>query len=656
MSTLLGCYPLLNHSATAVEIHGSSGKVWGVVGKETVSLKNIPKTISENQREAAQRLLEQSTFSWNGLGCDVRLGGRGGGCTQSRSRSTTGTEERRVTEDPVAPPASQSTIVNIAMANIAVEAPPAVMEQSPLPTLWNVPPRSQTFTGRESVIVQFIAQLKDAVVEVPMVTITGQPGLGKTCLATELVYRLQTLCSKVVWISSEHPLKSYRELGENLGIVQQDDAPELVVQKVRTWMESQQKELLVVFDNASGPEAMTQYLPTKGCRVIVTTKNTHWENGFSLSTFTLDETEELFFKITRQRDRPSVEQLWERFGGLPLAVAQVGAYIEATGTTIASYIPLYDEVPLDLWNDETPPTGYTLTVAKTVHLALLQIDQELKGAIAPIREAAHYAADNIPRKLFVRAGQETIELQRWLHLLQKYSLLTVGSKEDTYNIHRLVQDVVRLFLSKEESDAIIGGLYTRIKGLWSFNKNDLLNWKQAKAYFTHIRRLTDLTVSSHQEEKAFYLHELGHYLLKVEIDYPQAIELHTKALKVKEILFGTRSTQYAISLLDLSIAYQNNTEIPKAIEEALQALEILTANEGEVSLEVAEAHTILAKHFKSQGSYVISEGHFLDAIRIRTVLEFKKVTSIYILSTAILAVFIVRWIDKLKPNWLSKRP
>ena len=69
-------------------------------------------------------------------------------------------------------------------------------------------------------------------------------------------------------------------------------------------------------------------------RVLITTQNQHWPPGQALQVPVLDVEVAAGFLVSRtgDADRAAARELAGELGGLPLALEQAAAYMQATGT------------------------------------------------------------------------------------------------------------------------------------------------------------------------------------------------------------------------------------------------------------------------------------------------------------------------------------
>ena len=108
---------------------------------------------------------------------------------------------------------------------------------------------------------------------------------------------------------------------------------------------------LLVFDNVTDRASVEPFVPPAGPgRVLITTQNQHWPPGQALEVPVLDAEVAAEFLVNRtgDPDRAAARELAGVLGGLPLALEQAAAYMQATGTTLAGYLPLFRDRQADL--------------------------------------------------------------------------------------------------------------------------------------------------------------------------------------------------------------------------------------------------------------------------------------------------------------------
>jgi len=160
---------------------------------------------------------------------------------------------------------------------------------------------------------------------------------------------------------------------------------------------------------------------------------------------------------TGDRDEQAAAKLAIELGGLPLALEQAGAYIQASGGSLTGYIVLFRQRrPEMLTRGE--PTGYDSTVAATWSLAFGELGKSAPQAAGLLRLLAFCAPEPVPLRLLLQAGRglpkglrrpvakvlkplaDPLATSDAIAALRRYSLVTpAGDKR--VSVHRLVQAV-----------------------------------------------------------------------------------------------------------------------------------------------------------------------------------------------------------------------
>ena len=217
---------------------------------------------------------------------------------------------------------------------------------------------------------------------------------------------------------------------------------------------------LVIFDNAADLASVAEYLPPAGPgRVLITSQNPAWP-GQTLEVPVLDSDIAAAFLADRtdDPDRQAARDLADMLGGLPLALEQAAAYMQAVGGTLADYLALFRHRRAELLA-RGESTGYDKTVASTWALAFDRLQQTTPGAVGLLRLLAFFASEAVPLRLLLHprpglADQLDAEVAPVLALLledplaagdaitalRRYSLVSRPA-DGLVSVHRLVQAV-----------------------------------------------------------------------------------------------------------------------------------------------------------------------------------------------------------------------
>jgi hypothetical protein len=207
-------------------------------------------------------------------------------------------------------------------------------------------------------------------------------------------------------VRSDTPVSSnagFAELAKKLGLPEADAADQtLAVKAAKQWLEHQAGWLLIL-DNAAGPQDIESYLPHSNLgHVIITSRNPTWGSvakPLAIKVFARETSIEFLRKRTDQDDRASADALCDALGDLPLALAQAGAYIEATGISVANYLTRFRKQASELLNLRSPAAQYPDSVATTWKISFEQLRRETPPALDLLNLFAYLAPDEIPRSL-----------------------------------------------------------------------------------------------------------------------------------------------------------------------------------------------------------------------------------------------------------------
>ena len=148
--------------------------------------------------------------------------------------------------------------------------------------------------------------------------------------------------------------------------------------------------------------------------------------------------------------------------GLPLALDQVGAYLQETGAPLSDYLRLYERRRVDLLarRGRLPP-GHPDTVATTWSLSFQQVEQANPAAAELLRLCAFLAPDGIPEELLSQGTADLGDVLRpvaadeyllneAIEVLRRYSLVRRNAETKLLSVHRLVQAVLIDAMKEED--------------------------------------------------------------------------------------------------------------------------------------------------------------------------------------------------------------
>jgi hypothetical protein len=318
--------------------------------------------------------------------------------------------------------------------------------------------------GRDGLLAELGARLAGAEGAGPrMAVLCGLGGAGKTSVAVEYAHR-HLAEVEVAWqFTAEDPAvlaAGFAELAAQLGARDPADSRDPVA-SVHGVLAAYPAGWLLVFDNAPDRASVQAFLPPAGRgRVLVTSRDPFWPPGQVLEVPMLDTEVAAGFlgDRTGDADRQAALELAGELGGLPLALEQAAAYIQASGGSLAGYLASFRARRPDLLA-RGEPAGYPRTVATTWVLAFEDLQHAAPGAAGLLRLLACCAPEAIPLRLLLRpceglAEQLSDEVTPVLAplledelaagdavaALRRYSLVS-PSADGLVSVHRLVQAV-----------------------------------------------------------------------------------------------------------------------------------------------------------------------------------------------------------------------
>ena len=336
-------------------------------------------------------------------------------------------------------------------------------------------PRPAPLAGREELLAEVQRRLAGSEITGPRVVVLhGLGGAGKTSVALEHAHRHMD-AYRVVWQFAADPevtlAAGFAELGWQLAGPDLFTAADPVAQ-VHGILAACPDGWLVVFDNAASYAALRGVLPPAGHgHVIVTSQNPHWPTGQAVEVPMLDVSAAAEFLVGRTgaADQSAARDLAGELGGLPLALEQAAAYMQATGLSIAGYLELFRERRLELLA-RGDLAGDNKLVTATWALAFDQL-QAAPQAAGLLRLLACCASEAIPLGLLLQPRPELADsfgpqvgpllvpllddplaAGDALAALRRYSLVS-APVDGKVSVHRLVQAVTLAQLPTEVAAA-----------------------------------------------------------------------------------------------------------------------------------------------------------------------------------------------------------
>ena len=339
-----------------------------------------------------------------------------------------------------------------------------------------LPPRPVFLAGREDLLADLDTRLAGGAGQQPgarIVALCGLGGAGKTSMAVEYAHR-HLAEVEVCWLlPAEDPeilAAEFGVLAAQLGAREIADVRDPIA-SVHAVLARASAGWLLIFDNAPDWLSIERFLPPAGDgRVLITTQSQHWPPGQGLQVPVLDPVAAADFLVSRTGDanQAAARELADELGGLPLALEQAAAYMQATGTPSASYLPLFRARQADLLA-RGEAAGHREHTAATLGLALSRLEDDSPAAAGLLRLLAFLAPEPVPLDLLLLPGTgaeqqlgeeaapavgmlwgDPVTVRDAVAALRRYSLVTLAGP-GLVQVHRLVQAVTRSQLTAEQT-------------------------------------------------------------------------------------------------------------------------------------------------------------------------------------------------------------
>ncbi|GAA3979296.1 FxSxx-COOH system tetratricopeptide repeat protein [Thermobifida alba] len=345
----------------------------------------------------------------------------------------------------------------------------------------DIPPRNALFTGRDDLLLRLRERLRSSTEQGWMTpsVLKGMPGIGKTQLATEYLYRFRDEYDLVWWVRAGQTSQinqAYTLLAQELGVFRSDTSINSTIHTVREALRrgNPRARWLLIFDDVRQPDDIKRYLPVDGDgHVIVTSRNLTWPEGGYYNTLTVDvfslrESVALLRRCGLEDFTESeAAELAEELGHMPIALRQAAAWMNDSATSVAEYLASYRGKRAELLPMFAPADpDYPETVITALNVSLDRLAMTNPAALQLLQVCAFFSTAPIPRFLFRQvqnveapadledALRDPNKLNRAFSDIGRYGLALLNHRNRTFQLHRLTQRALRFPLSNEEQERL----------------------------------------------------------------------------------------------------------------------------------------------------------------------------------------------------------
>ncbi|KAL4742399.1 hypothetical protein BDV11DRAFT_167246, partial [Aspergillus similis] len=465
--------------------------------------------------------------------------------------------------------------------------------------------RDPEFVGREGILDKIKKRHAGIGQRHDRVALIGLAGVGKSQTAIEYSYRVRESAPDmwVFWIHASNRDRfeqGYRQIA-SVGEIPGRDSPKTnILQLVYHWLcDLRNGQWLIVLDNADddtvffdaddsnsqGP--LVKFLPqvTHGL-ILVTSRNRlaagnlvgSYRNVIDISP--MDEEESLTLLRTKipinQQAIEDEKALVHALEHIPLAIIQAGSYIASRTTrfTVARYLHLFQEseskqthlLKQEDAKDLRRDPSIRHSVITTWQLSFEQIRQSQPIATELLALMSMFDRQGIPEYL-VREDHEALQFEDALAPLISYSLIRTGIEAKLFEMHRLVQMSVRVWLEIHEE---LDRMQEKSRGIMAqmLPDGDYKNWIQCQRLLPHAKEVLKSSIQNDDDglNWASISDNCGWYL-SVRGAFDEAETMHRRALQIHQKVLGPEhpSTLNSVSYLGTVLRRQGKYEEAEAM-------------------------------------------------------------------------------------------
>ncbi|ATE55490.1 FxSxx-COOH system tetratricopeptide repeat protein [Actinosynnema pretiosum] len=492
------------------------------------------------------------------------------------------------------------------------------------PQVWGqVPLAPPNFVGRAYLLEKLRARLTESgPTAVLPEALHGMGGVGKSYTVIEYIHRHAGEYDLVWWISAEHVAQinsAFVELAKRLGVPRAETA-DAAVPAVREALRRGEpfKRWMLVFDNADRPQDVKPFFPSSGGHIIITSRNSEWAmaaRAVEVDLFTRAESVELLKRRGGALADDEADALAEALGDLPLAVDQAAAWRAQTGMQVSEYLELLRQNRTELLEAGTSSEDQ-LPVAAAWNVPLKRLSESHPAALQLLQLCAFFGPEPISQRLFrgvheipvppalSEALRDSIKFSRAVREISRYSLAKLDHRNNTLQLHRLVQTVLKDRLDEADREQFRQAVHELLAKGDPIDPDIVENWPRYAELLPHA--LMSQAVGSRSRLVRVFVLNLVQYLINSG-DWTGARDLASRAVAVWDADLGPSDDEQGLHALEMSrrlaVAIRRLGAADEAVELNKQTLERFRATIGEDHELFLRMLDTVAADRRSQGRY-----------------------------------------------------
>ncbi|MEU2021007.1 FxSxx-COOH system tetratricopeptide repeat protein [Streptomyces sp. NPDC016469] len=490
-----------------------------------------------------------------------------------------------------------------------------------MPTVWGgVPRRNTRFTGREELLWAVYEQFHLAEPGRRRVVLHGMPGIGKTQVAAEYVYRYGSDYEVIWWVPADqraHYRQRLAELAPALGLSTGAEYGERLraVREALGRGEPHARWLLVL-DGADDPEELWDLVPPGTGHVLITSRNQNWtERGGQILEVPAHARQESVAFLLRRAPRLTAAEagrLAEALEDLPLLLDQAAGWLSESDMPVEEYIGLLEEGA----EQEVVQVSadFPLPFRTAWAILLNRLSETAPDAIGLLHLCCFFAPGAVPVQLLRAVPPEVLpeELARlvrdplqWnsaIRQLRRFSVIRVESRgaDEAVHLHRMVHQIIRKDIPERERWALAEGTARALAAADPGDPSDPRHWPAYAALTTHLE-WAEVLESMDPRVHQLVLNCLRYMYLSGE--YSSGIRFAEVATRSWESAPGATEPRiwalrhHYANLLRALGDYRNSERVERA------TADFLAAERGELDLDHLRAAGGLAADLRGLGRY-----------------------------------------------------